>query len=461
MFSATVQEICAVVGGTAAGCKPEDRISGVEIDSRRLKDNMLFVPLLGERADGHDFFSRNLADRGVISLWNRSHELPNEVLPVILVNNTLEAMQQLAKYYLERFHPVVVAITGSNGKTSTKDILSTLLARKYRVSKTEGNLNSDIGLPLTILRMKDDTEVAVLEMGIDHFGDMELMSRIAPPTVGIVTSIGEAHLDDLLTREGIAKAKLEFLDHMQNNGVVIYDGDEPLLEAEFARQNPPFKLIPVGTSAKNTYIAELVSMDSELRFILTRPSMPNLRLPAVGIHQMKNASMAIAAALELDIEEEDIRFALQDVRFTHMRAELQHHGEITFLNDAYKSNPSAVRAGLDTLYRLEGYDQKIVILGDMLGIGADVEEYHRAIGREIDPKKVQYVFTMGGEYGHLISESAKEHFGETAEHFKDIPALLERLKSLSLKNSILFVKASRSMEFEKIIEAVQEEYPVK
>lgn len=460
MFTATVQEISAVVGGTAAGCKPEDRISGVEIDSRRLEDGMLFVPLIGERADGHDFFNRTLADRGILSLWNRSHELPDEVLPVILVNDTLEAMQRLAKYYLESFHPLVVAVTGSNGKTSTKDILSTVLSRKYRVSKTEGNLNSDIGLPLTILRMKNDTEVAVLEMGIDHFGDMEKMSRIAPPTIGIVTSIGEAHLDDLLTREGITKAKLEFLEHMENSGVVIYDGDEPLLEAELNRQNPPFKRIPVGFSANCTYIAELVSMDTELRFILTRPPMPNLRLPAVGIHQMKNAAMAIAAAFELDMEEEEIRSALQDVSFTHMRTELQSHGDITFLNDAYKSNPSAVRAGLDTLYRLKGYDKKIIILGDMLGIGADVEEYHRAIGKEIDPKEVRFVFTMGGRYGHLISEAAKEHFGEDAKHFEDIPALLRHLKQLDVKNSIFFVKASRSMEFEKIIEAIQHEYPV-
>ncbi|NLM06139.1 MAG: UDP-N-acetylmuramoyl-tripeptide--D-alanyl-D-alanine ligase [Tissierellia bacterium] len=456
MINIKIEDLIKIIGG-----KPNFNIEGVsvvgaEIDSRRLKDNMLFVPIIGERVDGHNFFDKAMKKREIVSLWNNNHDKPADGLPVIFVEDTLKALQKLAGFYIRMVDPIVVAITGSNGKTSVKEILSTVLESKYRVFKPEGNFNTDIGLPVSLLNMNEDTEVAVLEMGIDHFGDMDLLSSIANPNIAIVTNIGEAHLDDLLTREGIAKAKLEFIPHMKANSVIIYNGDEPLIEKEMDKHPVYSKKVSYGLGSNNTYIPELLSLDKSLKFILVKPPVPNLEIKALGIHQMLNATAVIACATELDLPMDNIRDGLARAELPKNRTQLERHGEISFLNDTYKSNPAALRAGLDTLYGLGGYKTKIAILGDMLGIGSEALKYHEEIGSELDPEKLDYVFSMEGEYAKAFTDFAKEKFGDKALHFKNWEDLIGHLKTIDLKGSLIFLKASHSLEFDKLMEKIRE-----
>lgn len=454
MINIKIEDLIKVVDGEANFDIEDKSIAGAEIDSRRVEDNMLFVPIIGERVDGHTFFDDKMKERGIVSLWNKDHEEPTKGLPVIFVEDTLKAMQKLASFYIKMVDPIVVAITGSNGKTSVKEILFTVLDSKYKVFKTEGNFNTDIGLPVSLLNMSEDTEVAVLEMGIDHFGDMDLLSSIANPNISIVTNIGEAHLDDLLTREGIAKAKLEFIPHMKANSVIIYNGDEPLIENEMSKHSVYSKKLSYGLGINNTYIPELLSLDNSLKFILVKPPIPNLEINALGTHQMLNATAVIACAMELDVPMDDIREGLARAELPKNRIQLEKHGDISFLNDTYKSNPSALRAGLDTLYGLKGYKTKIAILGDMLGIGSEALKYHEEIGSELDPEKLDYVFSMDGEYAKAFTDFAKEKFGDKARNFKSWEDLIGHLKTIDLKDSIIFLKASHSLEFDRLMEEI-------
>lgn len=451
MIKKTLGEVESLVNGRELLDKYKNlTINGVSTDSRNIEAGNLFFPLKGENFDGHEFATMAM-DKGAIAIV-ASEKLDLD-LPIIYVNDTGLALQDLARAYIEEVNPFVLGITGSNGKTSTKDIIASILARKYKTHKTKGNFNNTIGLPLTILDMDSDTEMLVLEMGIDHFGEMDILSKIARPNIGLITNAGEAHLDDLGTKENVARAKMEFLTNMKENPVYFYFKDDENLENLSSTVPENIQKISFGLADSSDYMAEIDHLSHKGSYIkMPRLSNKPFFIPLIGKHQAYNVAAALAVADFLKISEEDIRLGLENVEATGMRNEIKTNGKLTILDDSYKSNPSSLLAALETLYSLDGYDQKIAILGDMLGIGDDIEQMHRDIGRLIDEKQIDYIIGIG-YYSEYIIWEAEERFGQARLiHFEEKPDnIVEVVNKIRKNNPIILVKASRPLELDTIV----------
>ena len=335
-------------------------IKGVSTDTRTISPGQLFIPLIGENFNGHRFLKDAIQKGAKASLWNKDEPVEDMDFPLIFVDDTLDGLQQLAKSYREELNVKVIGITGTNGKTSTKDILASLLSTQYKTHKTIGNYNNQIGVPLTILSMDEDTEMAVIEMGMDNFGQIERLTNIARPDAAVITNIGEAHLDDLKTRENIAKAKLEILKGLKPQNLFLYYGDDSMLKREVESVAAEFDVKTFGRENTNEYQPEVIFVnETGDSFYLKKPGSPEFFLPMLGEHQVLNATAAIAIARYFGISYENIKKGLLNVEKTGMRNELIRCKDFTILNDAYKSNPTSVLAALNTMYSMLGYSQKI------------------------------------------------------------------------------------------------------
>lgn len=457
MICRSLKEIEKMIGGYGLIKENEDvRIQGVSIDSRQIKAGQLFVPIMGERFNGHNFIKKAIERGAAAAIWSKNEELPNIDLPLILVDDTLTAIQRLAKSYREQLKIKVIGITGSNGKTSTKDIISSLLKTRYKTKKTFGNLNNHLGVPLTILELKEDTEMAVIEMGTSNLGEIELLTSIASPDVAIITNIGEAHLDELKTKENIVQAKLEILKGLNPNGLFIYNGDEPLLNEKIKNLNISYKSITFGQNSYNTFIPRLENVSKNgISFSLDKFHCPSFFLPLLGKHQMYNATAAITVARYFGVSFEQIQEGLSNVEITGMRNELIHTEKCTILNDSYKSNPTSLMAALETLYDIKNYNQKIAVLGDMIGLGTGEITMHKEIGVQIDLNQIDYLFTIG-PLASYIANTAKSRFPKSKIFsFTNKSHLIRNLKRIVDSQSIVLIKGSRELKLEEIVEALR------
>ncbi|MEB3100633.1 UDP-N-acetylmuramoyl-tripeptide--D-alanyl-D-alanine ligase [Ferviditalea candida] len=449
-------------------------IHGVSTDSRKLEQGNLFVPIAGERFDGHLFVEEAFARGAAAALWQSDHGTPPEGRPILVVDDTIRGLQTLAWRYREQLSARIVGITGSNGKTTTKDMIASILSTTYNVHKTEGNLNNHIGLPLTLLQMDEDTEMAVLEMGMSGRGEIELLSRLAQPEAAVITNIGESHLLQLGSREEIAKAKLEIVRGMKADGLLVYNGDEPLLsrlldnseeatlsdESQAASEDrivlpPELKTFRFGRSVRNDFYPSGIMIDSEQHrtyFTLNVPNSANYVLPLLGQHNVINALAAIAVSKYMGVSEADIVRGLKSLKTTGMRIEIvKGITGLTILNDAYNASPTSMKAAIELLGEMKGYAKKIAVLGDMLELGKDEEEFHREIGRLLDPRNIDYIFTYG-RLAESIAEEAAKRFEpgrvHAAEHKSDIA---KRIASIASPGDLVLAKASRGMKFEEIV----------
>lgn len=449
-----IQKMC---GGFGLKEKYSDvEIYGVSTDSRSITSEKLFIPLIGENFDGHKFIGDVIDKKVKGALWDKDQAIPDVDFPFILVEDTTLALQELARSYCKEVGPKVIGITGSNGKTSTKDILAGLLETQYKTHKTKGNFNNGIGVPLTLLDMNEDTEMAVIEMGMDNFGQIELLTSIAPPDAAVITNIGEAHLDDLIVPENIAKAKLEILKGLKKDKLFLYYGDDSMLKKEVENIVSSHEIKSFGSKDFNDYQPEILFINEQGdSFYLREPKSPELFLPMLGEHQVLNATAAIGIARYFNISFENIKKGLLNVDKTGMRNELVQADGFSILDDSYKSNPASVLAALNTLYSIEGYEQKIAVLGDMLGIGDDEINMHKDIGLKLDVDKVDYLFTIG-DLGRYIYEAAKTNFpDDRAYHFDVKKDMVEKIREVVIPNALVLVKASRPLAMEEVVEALK------
>ena len=466
MMQATIRETAGwigaqLVGGETPGAE-EVRLSGVSTDTRRIGPGQLFVPLRGERFDGHDYV-RAARDAGAAAaLWDASVPRPEGLdLPLLLVEDTLEALQRLAAAYLsERLgSATVVAITGSNGKTTTKDLVSSVLATSFLVHKTEGNYNNHIGLPLTILSAPAGTEALVLEMGMSGFGEISLLSRLARPDIAVITNIGESHLLQLGSRRNIAKAKLEIAEGLKPGGTLVYCGDEPLI-AEALAERPPApgtKLVAFGENAGNDWVARYVRVTAEgTRFTAAGDVEAAFELPVPGRHNAVNALAAIAVGRVFGLSPDAIGAGLKQTKLTGMRIErsVAWNGA-AILNDAYNASPTSVKAAIDLVAELGGYRRKWVVLGDMLELGAGERELHGGIGRYLDRSKADRVLLYGPLSKHAYEEARAKYEQDDLRHFDDKGALAALLLAELSPDDLVLVKASRGMKMEEIVSTLQ------
>ena len=429
-------------------------IKGVSTDSRTVEEGNLYIPIVGEKFDGHDFAFDALDKGAAAIIWEKKRFLPRNDLPVIIVEDSFKAMKTLARSYRLSLKCKVVALTGSNGKTTTRDIITGLLKQKYKVQYTKKNFNNEYGLPKTIFELDEDLEVAVLELGTEKFGDISLLTDICRPDYAIITNIGDSHLLQLKTKENIARAKLEILEGLDENGIFLYNYDDPVLKKVVKEFKLPERTFTYGTDKDCDFVIEPGIADaSGTTFTIDNHIYT---IPLLGQHQMYNGGIAIVIAEFFKLDYPSIAKGLTDIELTGMRNELIHQKNFDILNDSYKSNPQSLEACLRTVYSLKGYDKKIVVLGDMLELGDEEVQFHKDIAQELDPQQLDYVLTIGN-LAKNISDEAKENFPEsTCFHFDSKEELLEKLKEIITPNTLVMVKASRAMKLEDIVSGLVE-----
>lgn len=458
--SFTASEIIESTGGELICGKGDTLFSGLSIDSRKIGVGELFWAIKGEHHNGNDYL-KDALEKGAIGVVSDNGLLESKLshnVVAIKVPSSLAALQRLASYN-RRKHPVpLVAITGSNGKTTTKEITASILGKRYEVNKNEGNLNNLIGVPLTLLDLHSDHEVAVVEMGMNRRGEIRELTTMARPDIGVITNIGEAHLEGLGNVENIKRAKGELIEAMEGEHKVILNADDPAVMA----------LVPFATGDVITFgfdsNAHVRAEEAEVEwgkgtlFILAvgTKRIPVL-LPIYGIHQLYNALAASAVAFSMGFELEEIREGLEDYEPYSGRMEIISKGGITVINDSYNANPPSLKSALETMAMLAD-GRKIAILGDMLELGENAPLIHSDLGRYAHEKGVDMIVTFG-ELAQNIAEGAiKNGMDVNKIHtFSNKGELIEYLKGEVAHGDWLLVKGSRGMKMEEITAALTEE----
>jgi UDP-N-acetylmuramoyl-tripeptide--D-alanyl-D-alanine ligase len=375
-------------------------------------------------------------------------------VPTIVVANTLVALQQLAASYRQQTAVKVIGVTGSNGKTTTKDMIYAIASKKYNVHKTAGNLNNHIGLPLTILSMDETCEVLILEMGMSGFGEIEQLSQIARPNAAIVTIIGESHLLQLGSRAGIAQAKMEIVAGLEAGAPLIIPGNEPLIESIIDEQQlaEKYDLVRFGEQAACDLYLTGVMVHADFTSFTVNVNDEVYSIPMAGEHNAFNALAAIAIGYWLKIDSETIKWGLKQMVPTGMRMELtKWPNGLTVVNDAYNASPTSMKAALDWLSRLNGYRRKIVVLGDMLELGPDAEALHREVGDAITPKVADAVLTYGPQAKWLADAARANFVTDNVIAFDDQELLVAQLNAITNGQDLVLVKASRGMKMEQVL----------
>ncbi|KRF32165.1 UDP-N-acetylmuramoyl-tripeptide--D-alanyl-D-alanine ligase [Paenibacillus sp. Soil787] len=463
MIERTLKQMTDMLGDesvlvSSASTAKDIPIKGISTDTRTIRPGSLFVPLIGDHFDGHAYASEAYSKGAAAALWQDDHPHPPEGMPIIRVKDTLTALQQLAKSYRKQLPVRIIGITGSNGKTTTKDLVASVLGSTFQVHKTKGNLNNHIGLPLTLLELEETTQFAVVEMGMSGRGEIELLSNLAEPEASIITMIGESHMLQLGSREEIARAKAEIVSGMPKGGLFVYNGDEPLIEQALAEQGLPegLRRIRFGSGAGNDLFPTDIRMDADgAHFQINSPGYPELFIPLLGTHNVINALAAIAIGEAFGVWPVGIAAGFRSLQMTSMRIEkLTAASGLTVLNDAYNASPASMRAAIDLTEQLRGFGRKFLVLGDMLELGEHEEQFHRSIGAVLSPERVDYVFTFG-RLGRYIADEAAQRFPKACVRaFDDKEQLAAELGAEVRAEDLVLVKGSRGMRLEQVVNAL-------
>lgn len=452
----TLRTLIDVVGGTllGGGADPDAVITQVDTDSRNIHPGSLFIPLEGERFDAHAFIPAALDAGAAGCLTARVRETDRPGKFYVKVESTQRALRDLARWYRGQFDIPVIAITGSVGKTTTKDMVAAVLGERYRVLKTEGNFNNNIGLPLTVLRLDRTMEMCVLEMGMNHAGEIDYLADIARPDVALITNIGDCHIEYLGSREGIFRAKCEVFGHMDGAGTAILNGDDELLAT--LRGALPMKTLFTGTGDGLDYTARDIETDGEGRMsctIETPRAAFRAHIPALGRHMVYPALMAAAVGELYGMTGEEIARGIANFLPTKMRMNvLRLPGDVTVLNDAYNANPQSMRAAAAVLRDVPG-TRKVAVVGDMMELGDNSQQFHYAVGECFGELGADCVIAVG-HLAAAIAEGAREGGVAQVLHFESLEGAMDTICGCLAPGTVILVKASRAMHFEKIVSAL-------
>ncbi|MEE6727800.1 UDP-N-acetylmuramoyl-tripeptide--D-alanyl-D-alanine ligase [Pediococcus acidilactici] len=437
----------------------EVSVTSVQFDSRQLTPGSLFVPIKGQR-DGHQFIEQAIQAGAVATLWAKDHEDTRPAdLPSIEVEDPLAALQKLAKYYLDKINPKVVAITGSNGKTTTKDMTAAILATEFNVVKTEANFNNEIGVPITILGMNANTEVLVVELGMDRPGQLHFLSELVQPDIAVITMIGEAHIEFFKTRDRIADAKMEITDGLKEDGCFVYDGDEPLL-TERAKTVDVEQLTFGMRNENDVFATDVAGNDTETTFKTNLDSEVEVKLPIIGEYNVMNALAAITVGNRYHVGIADSARALADFNLTKNRTEwLKGRQGERILSDVYNSNPTAAKAVLNSFAHTKKTGRRFVVLGDMLELGEDADQMHAQLADNLDPAQFEEVFLVGAHMQALGKRLVDEKiYPAEAVHLyaaNELPQLTADLLHKIKADDCVLLKASHGIHLEKVVEELK------
>lgn len=456
MNNLKLSEIINVCKGTLLTKCEDVEIEFFCKDTRIIKPGDMYVAIKGEKFDGNSFIEDAL-NKGAIGCIIDT-DIQDELIEkfkdraIIKVDNSLKAIQDLATYRREQFNIPVVAVTGSVGKTSTKDIIASVLSEKYKVLKTEGNQNNDIGLPFTILKLKDHT-AAVIEMGMNHFGEISLLTKIVKPTIGVITNIGTSHIGNLGSRENIMKAKLEILEGMDENGTLVINNDNDLLST---LENLKCTIIRFGIDSENSdYKAESINLEESGSDFYVNRNKENIyiEVPVGGKHFVYNGLCATAVGLKLGLSVEQIKNGISNFCLTAKRMEIKKiKNNVTIINDTYNASYDSMKAVLEYIASISA-DRRIAVLGDMLELGEYSKDLHEKVGEEVAKNKIDILVTVG-ENAKFIANKAKEQGVESIYICNSCDEATEVLNKIIKANDTIVFKASNAMKLGDIITGI-------
>ncbi len=479
MLDLTIAEIERACGGRLIlnGKNGSDRVDSVVLDSRRVTVDGVFVATVGERVDGHGFISEVFAKGASLVITEKTPERVQQDTGVlagswgsyILVGDSFQALKDIAEYYRSKLTIPIVGITGSVGKTSTKEFIAGVLAEKYNVLKTEGNYNNEVGVPLTLLRIRKEHQAAVVEMGISEFGEMHRLSKMVRPNICVITNIGQCHLENLKSRDGILKAKTEIFDFMSEGGEVCLNGEDDKLSTinEVHGKKPHF-FGTGGNPSEEVYATDIVSKGlwgSEALLHMRNAhgdgkltTDMEIKVPLPGIHMVINSAAAACVARLLDLNEEQIAEGIKKVRAIGGRNNLIRLNDYTLIDDCYNANPVSMKAALDLLAMAD--TSRVAILGDMFELGEDSDSMHAQIGAYAARSGAEHIICVGESSLHMSREAKKEAVsGQQVTYFATRQELLSKLsegrESLIPKGSTVLLKASHGMRFTEVLELLK------
>ena len=455
-----------------------DEVTSVAIDSRQVKAGTLFFAVIGERNDGHDFLPM-VRESGCYAAVVSNLEWGNKIaesgdMTVILVDNTRDALMQLAKRYVADWTDLIkVAVTGSVGKTSTKDFVGAVLGARYKTGKTPGNLNSDYGVPLTIFGFDEDIEVAVVEMGAGESVHIRELADIVRPSIGVVTNVGTAHLEVFGTRNQLAKEKLDIAKYFADKETIIVNSDCDMLTRENVSKIAPLSalIITIGSKVDDNYkiynIKDLgidgvsCSLDVQVGDEKYDGTF-ELKMPVVGSHNLGNAALAIAAGTRLGIKPDDAISALADTKFSSGRLEVDRRENLTIINDAYNASPESMKSGIEMLMASKA-DRHVAILGDTFELGDDSEALHASVGTFAVQAGLELLIAIGKNSNAIAKAAEAANCSTDLKHgsatkilyYQDKESAIKDINDILRDKDLILVKASRGMKLEDVISAIK------
>ena len=450
----TLRAICAACDGTYYG--PTDNLSkeaaGITIDSRKVENNWLFGATVGERVDGHSFIE-SCYEKGALCCLGEKPPV-SESHSYIQVQSTFQALKDIAEYYRSTLEIPIVGITGSVGKTSTKEMIASVLSVKFNTLKTAGNFNNEVGLPLTVFNIRGEHEAAVLEMGISDFGEMHRLSKIARPNICVMTNIGQCHLENLGDRDGVLRAKSEIFDFAAEGAKAIVNGDDDKLRTLKSRED--LDCTTFGMEKTNDVYARTVEnlgLDGLKCNISTPVGDFSAHIHIPGMHMVYNALAGTCVGLACGLTLKEIKTGIEKAETISGRNHLIHTENYTIMDDCYNANPMSMKASLDVLATALG--RKVAILGDMGELGANERALHYTVGEHAAKKNIDLLLCVGTLSEEIVKGAKAKNSSMNACVFTTKEELLEKLPELLVKGDSILIKASHFMQFEKIVKALQ------
>ncbi|MDF3000780.1 MAG: UDP-N-acetylmuramoyl-tripeptide--D-alanyl-D-alanine ligase [Bacillota bacterium] len=455
----TIEEITAAIGGRLLQGAPTDTVTGVSTDSRKVEAGELFFPLIGEQHDAHDFIPQAL-ERGCRTIvLSRQPEISAgkySDINLILVKDTTKALQDLAAYYLSKLSLLKIGVTGSTGKTSTKEMLYWIFSEKFKAFRNMGNLNNHIGLPLTVLALPEDTEAGIFEMGMSELGEIDLLSDIVRPNIGIITNIGISHIENLGSRENILKAKMEITNYFEESGTLIVNEDSDFLSRDMVSGN--YRTVTTGETGRSDFILSNINDYGEdgIEFTIEfKEAVQNFRLKVPGRHNAYNGALAVAAGVLCGITMKEAAAGLLKLEITDKRLNIKGKNGMKIIDDTYNASPDSMKAAIDVLIATKGF-RKIAILADMFELGEDAAEFHRQVGRYAADHSVDLLFAVGSQ-AKYIAAGAKEILGEDKIHYYETKELLmDDIGSMISSGDVILLKGSRGMAMDQVVKKIME-----
>lgn len=445
METLRVSEIAKVCGGEF---NIDTEITSVAIDTRKIEKGCLFICIKGERFDAHRFIDEAFEKGAAAVMISEDVKIDK---PYIKVDDTAKQMLSLAGYYRSKFDIPIVALTGSVGKTTTKEFTHLVVNSKYKAIKTLGNLNNEIGLPQMLFMLDSSTEAAVIEMGMNHFGEIHRLSTATQPTVGIITNIGVSHIENLGSREGILEAKLEILDGLKKGAPLLLNGDNDLLSTV---KNDDYKIYFYAVDNDADFKAVDIKENPNTTSFTVQyfGKEQKITIPAIGKHNVYNAIAAFAVGILLDIDAETAADALKNYEPSGMRQKVVEINGITSIEDCYNASPDSMKAGITTLAGIQAC-KKIAVLSDMLELGEYSEQAHYDVGTMAAENKIDYLLCVGSDAKYIV-DGARDNGLLNAYLFDSKQSLTDKLFEIAEKGDAVLFKASRGMKLEEVISEI-------